>query len=133
MLPCHLELSRPSEDGSLATLPDLASGGMATTPEGEILSAICEYLALKGYLFSRTNNGAVYDPSKGLFRKPPKFVRHGWPDICLIRAGKFYGIEVKSKTGKLSTEQAQLGIEITKNGGEYIVARSIEDIQNAGL
>ena len=104
-----------------------------STPEGEIQSAICDYLALKGYLFSRTNNTPVYDTGRGTFRKLPKYTRKGWPDICLIRQGTFYGIEVKTEKGKLSPEQADLGRDIVRNGGEYIVARGIEDIQKAGL
>jgi hypothetical protein len=35
--------------------------------------------------------------------------------------------------GKLSPEQEQLGKEIEANGGRYIVARSIDDVQRAGL
>ena len=61
------------------------------------------------------------------------YTRKGWPDICFIHAGKFYGIEVKSETGKLSLEQVELGWQTMHNGGEYIVARSIDDIQKAGL
>ena len=65
----------------------------------------------------------------GAFRALPKYTRRGWPDICLIRASEFYGIEVKSETSKLSDEQKNLGTLIEKNGGHYIVARSIDDLQ----
>jgi hypothetical protein len=51
----------------------------------------------------------------------------------LINHGRFVGIEVKSETGKLSEDQQQLGDEIIKNGGLYIIARSIDDIEAAGL
>lgn len=114
--------------------PDaIVSGGMAKTPEGEVLAAVCEYLTLKGYLFSRTNNAPIFERSRGVFRSLPKYTLKGWPDICLVRNGKFYGIEVKSETGKLSPEQAELGRQIIHNGGEYVVVRSIEDVQRAGL
>jgi hypothetical protein len=101
--------------------------------ETEVQAAICDYLSLKGYLFSRTNNAPIYDGTRGTFRKLPKYTRKGWPDICLINGGKFYGIEVKSQTGKLRPGQEQLGKEIVANGGAYIAARSIDDVQEAGL
>lgn len=63
----------------------------------------------------------------------PKYTRRGWPDICLIRSGVFYGIEVKAEAGKLSPDQKTLGEEIERNGGQYIVARSTDDLQAAGL
>ena len=53
--------------------------------------------------------------------------------ICLISRGTFYGIEVKSEKGRLSPEQQELGSEIEKHGGVYIVARSIDDVQAVGL
>jgi hypothetical protein len=101
--------------------------------ETEIQAAICEYLGLKGYLFSRTNNSPIYDKTRGEFRALPKYTRRGWPDICLIDHGRFVGIEVKAEKGRLSPEQEELGSEIEKHGGVYIVARSIDDVQAFGL
>jgi hypothetical protein len=51
----------------------------------------------------------------------------------LIKNGKFCGIEVKSEAGQLSPEQEELGRDIILNGGTYVVARSIDDAQAAGL
>jgi len=101
--------------------------------EGDVQRAICDYLAYRGYLFSRTNNVPTYDTGRKAFRALPKYTRRGWPDICLLSKGIFYAIEVKSSTGKLSPEQVELGKEIEANGGKYIVARSITDIQMQGL
>ena len=106
---------------------------MTRTKESAIQASICDYLTVKGYLFSRTNNAPIYDKTRGAFRALPKYTRRGWPDICLIHRGTFYGIEVKSDVGKLSYEQEVLGAEIEVNGWVYIVARSIGDIQSAGL
>jgi hypothetical protein len=115
-----------------ATRP-LASGVMERSKESDIQAAICDYLSLKGYLFSCTNNSPIYDTARSAFRAFPKYTRRGWPDICLIRHSEFYGIEVKSNTGKLSPEQQELGKLIEKNGDHYIVAPSIDDLQTAGL
>jgi hypothetical protein len=101
--------------------------------ETDVQAAICDYLSLKGYLFSRTNNSPIYDKTRGAFRALPKYTRRGWPDICLIYRGTFYGIEVKSRLGSLSAHQMQIGEDIERNGGCYIIARSIDDIQAAGL
>jgi hypothetical protein len=86
----------------------------------------------QGYLFSRTNDSPIYDKTQGAFRALPKYTRRGWPDICLIKSGVFYGIDVKAEKGKLSAHQQTLGEEIERNGAKYIVARSIDDLQAAG-
>lgn len=101
--------------------------------ETDVQAAICDYLALKGYLFCCTNNQPIYDTGRKTFRALPKYTRKGWPDICLIKNGKFYGIEVKSEVGRLSQEQEELGRDIILHGGMYVVARSIDDVQRAGL
>ena len=108
---------------------------MERSTESQIQAAICDYLALKGYLFSRTNNGPVVQRDKYGFRlrAMPKYTRKGWPDICLIKQGQFIGIEVKAEKGRLSDDQKLLGEEIERNGGKYIVARTLEDLIRAGL
>ncbi|MBK3666190.1 VRR-NUC domain-containing protein [Bradyrhizobium diazoefficiens] len=106
---------------------------MQRSRESEIQAAICDYLALKGYLFSRTNNTPVFDKARGIHRSLPKYTRRGWPDICLIRNGQFIGIEVKAEKGKLSDDQKELGREIETHGGRYVVARSIDDLIQVGL
>jgi|SRR6185437_11471516 len=106
---------------------------MERTKESAIQAAICDYLTLKGYFFSRTNNNATYDKTRAAFRALPKYTRRGWPDICLINRGIFYGIEVKAETGRLSDDQKLIGDYIERNGGRYVVARSIDDLEHAGL
>jgi hypothetical protein len=101
--------------------------------ESQVQAAICDYLALKRYLFSRTNNAPIYDRTRGAFRALPKYTRRGWPDICVIKNGQFIGIEVKTEKGRLSPEQTALGKEVEENGGKYIVARTLDDVIRAGL
>jgi hypothetical protein len=57
----------------------------------------------------------------------------GVPDIIVLKDGKFIGIEAKAGSGRLSPDQAEFGRLCIKNGGEYVVARSIDDIQAVGL
>jgi hypothetical protein len=95
---------------------------MERTKETDVQRAICDYLALRGHFFSRTNNAPIFDAGRKAFRALPKYTRKGWPDICLIKSGMFYGIEVKSEVGKLSPEQEQMRDDIEKNGGVYLLA-----------
>jgi hypothetical protein len=52
----------------------------------------------------------------------------GYPDIAVLYQGKFYGIEVKSKTGKQSPAQKRMENWIIGCGGIYIIARSLRDV-----
>jgi len=111
---------------------------MPTATETETQAAILEYLTLKKYLCWRMNNiPASYIDRHGerQFRKLPKFTMKGLPDIALIHpmTGRFYGIECKSASGKLSPEQAEFGRLCVRAGAEFIVARSLEDVISAGL
>jgi len=52
----------------------------------------------------------------------------GCPDILGIYKGKFLGIEVKTKSGKLSERQALFIESINMEGGIAFVARSVDDV-----
>lgn len=52
----------------------------------------------------------------------------GCPDILGIYKGKFLGIEVKTKSGKLSERQALFIEQINMEGGLAFVARSVDDV-----
>jgi hypothetical protein len=101
--------------------------------ESDIVSAICDYLALKGHLFWPSNNVPVYGGAKGTFRRLPKYTMKGLPEITVVRKGAYIGIEVKTKKEVLSRDQVEFGRMLMHNGGTYVVARSIDDVQNAGL
>ena len=101
--------------------------------ESEIQRAICEYLYAKGYMFTRVNNIPVFDPRSRRYRAMPKYTLKGFPDILVLKDGNTIGIEVKSETGKLSQDQKDFKEMWEKNGGAYIVARSIGDVYEAGL
>jgi hypothetical protein len=53
----------------------------------------------------------------------------------LIRkpTGRLFGIEVKALGKKPSPEQLDFGRRLIESGGEYVIARSIEDVQHLGL
>tara|TARA_A100001388_G_scaffold256936_1_gene222420 strand:- start:277 stop:705 length:429 start_codon:yes stop_codon:yes gene_type:complete len=51
----------------------------------------------------------------------------GWPDIQLIYQGYYYGLEVKTETGRLSPAQTDLHKRLTEDGCSVAVARSVSD------
>ncbi len=97
------------------------------TPESVILKQICDHLTLRQVFHWRQNNTGKMPGGRYVS------VKKGVPDILALKAGQFFGIEVKKKDGRLSPEQAEFGRMCVKSGGEYIVARSIEEVQAAGL
>ena len=104
-----------------------------STPEGLILKAICQYLSIleaQGKLvFWRQNNGATYDPRRGVYRKPNGAgYKAGVPDVCVILGGRYVALEVKSSTGKQSDEQKRLQEALEGVGAKYAVVRSVDDV-----
>jgi hypothetical protein len=104
--------------------------------ETETQAAILDYLRLRGHFCFRVNQiPATFLDRHGerQFRRFPKYAMKGVPDIVLIHEGKFFGVECKSEKGKLSSDQVEFERKCVAAGGEYIVARSIDDVQQAGL
>ena len=112
---------------------------MREASETERQAAILDYLRLRGHLSFRLNNTPVSFVDKHgerRFRSLGKYAMKGIPDIVLINYkenGRFYGIEVKAETGRLSDEQKEFQRLCEKHGGVYIVARSIDDVAAHGL
>jgi hypothetical protein len=107
-----------------------------STPEGEVLKSVCEYLALKRHFFFRSNNIPPVQRFKDgsmTFRRLPAYSVKGIPDIICIREGRFIGIECKAANGRLSPDQVVFEQLCIRNGGVYIVARSIDDVRSVGL
>lgn len=97
------------------------------------MSAICDYLALRKHFFYRSNNIPVYDKARGAFRALPKHTPKGIPDIIVIQQGRFIGLEVKRKDGRLSEDQVWFAKLSKQHGAQYEVVRSIEDVQRLGF
>ena len=106
--------------------------------ESTIQTSICEYLELRRHFFWRSNNTAIYDSSRKIFRALPKYAKKGVPDIIVIQkgTGTFIGLEVKKPKPKKtyqSKDQKLFESGITACGGLYYVVRSIDDVQAIGL
>jgi hypothetical protein len=101
--------------------------------EKEIQKQVCEYLNAKDYFFFRNNNTPIFDPTRKVFRKMPKFALKGVSDIILIKNKKVYFIEIKTNRGTLSKDQIHFKTLCEKNGVNYFVARSVDDVIALGL
>ena len=86
----------------------------ALTPEGKVKAKVVKVLKEHGiWYFFPANNG---------------YGKAGIPDIVCCVSGAFLGIEVKSERGVVSALQAQVGQEIHRAGGNWIVVRCDDDV-----
>jgi hypothetical protein len=122
--------------------------------EAEIQKAILQYLATrKKMVFWRQNSGSFVAPVMraiaavltkfGLGRKKimimsavKKAVGHykcasesGIPDITCIYRGVYVGLEVKTKTGRLTKDQKVMHDRMHKNGVKVVIVRSVNDVK----
>lgn len=96
--------------------------------ESDIQAAILRFLAtVPGLRAWRSNSGAAMG-RRGLVR----FGVAGQGDISgLLESGRRLEIEVKTPKGRQSEQQRLFGAMISKFGGLYILARSVDDVRNA--
>lgn len=97
-------------------------------PERAVQRAILIYLRVRGCLAAITDAGAAF--RAGAFGADT--VPAGWPDITgLLPDGRFIGVECKAPDGRQSPVQKQMEQEIRKRNGIYVLARSIDDVEEA--
>jgi len=53
----------------------------------------------------------------------------GVPDLCIIKNGRAYFMEVKTKVGKVKEQQSIIMSRLTNLGCPSIVVRSLEDVK----
>lgn len=104
-----------------------------TSNEGGIQKAILDYLAIRekqGKLtYWRSNNipPSSFNNGKKFYYKVSVHAKGGIPDIIIVKEGMFIGLEVKDKS-KQSESQIEFEKCIKKNGGQYYIVRSIQDV-----
>ena len=97
------------------------------TPEGSVVRAVLDYLAIRGIVAWRNNTTGVYDPTRKAFRTNAG--RNGISDIIgCLPGGRFLAIECKAGRGKLSAAQVEFQKDIIRQGGLHIVAYRVEDV-----
>lgn len=126
--------------------------------EAEIQKAILHYLALqKGIVFWRQNSGSFIAPvirslsvildKFGLGKKKLAIMsaikraagnykcasESGLPDIIVVYRSIFVGLEVKTKTGRLTKDQKVMHKRMNDNNVKIFVVRNIDDVKEAFL
>ncbi len=97
--------------------------------EAEIQNLILDFLNRNRIFAFRVNTTGIFDPVKKIYRTMGKFSLKGVSDIIgILPNGRFLAIEVKSSTGRVSTEQQAFINKIMAMGGVALVARSLEDV-----
>ena len=72
------------------------------------------------------NNSGVARTERGMIRYG--VANPGGADLIGIFDGRFLAIEVKSRTGRTSTEQQRFGELVRAKGGIFILARDVESV-----
>jgi hypothetical protein len=100
------------------------------TPEGAILKSILDYLAAKRILAFRMQVGSM-PWSDGKRKRFLPFGTQGMADILAFPDGHVLWVEVKAAKGKQSEFQKSFQAQVEEHGHRYILARSIEDVEEA--
>lgn len=96
------------------------------TPESSVKAACMAWLARQQVFAYRNNTGA--------YKAEGRYIRYGHPGSADIigltkRTGRFLAIETKSSTGTQNDDQIAFMRNVRASGGLYIIARSLEDLE----
>lgn len=92
---------------------------MIKIKESDIRKQIKQYLEIKGWF--------TYWNLQGLGCYP------GLSDLVAIKDGRTVHVEVKRPKGRQSDKQKKFQADIEAAGGEYVIAKCIEDLQEVGM
>jgi hypothetical protein len=99
--------------------------------ESKLVKAALEYLSYRGIGVWRNNTGAVVSVYKGR-KRIIRYGKKGSSDIIgLIPGGRFIGVECKQPKEKQTLDQRLFQQFIESLGGLYVLARNLDDIQEA--
>lgn len=97
--------------------------------EKTIQNDILEWLNGQNHCIAwQTQSGAIFDPTRKTFRKPPKWAPVGVADIIGIWHGCFLAIEVKRPGGRISSHQKDWLTRMVEQGAIAMVAFSLDDV-----
>jgi hypothetical protein len=102
--------------------------------EQSIQAAILAYLRMRGIFCWKNNTAGIYVKARNTYipsHAPGVADILGILDSRFGRSGVFLAVEVKSPKGRLSPHQEAFLKEIKDRGGLAIVARSVEEVQEA--
>lgn len=87
--------------------------------EADIRRQVRDYLQIKGWFCFHVLQGL------GAYR--------GISDLIAAKDGRVIFVELKTATGRQSEHQKRFEADLTSAGGEYVLCRSIEDLQERGI
>ena len=102
-------------------------------PEQALTHQVMTWLALNNILHYRVRNtGTIIHRPGGVVFGRDRYWRQqqGCADILAWKGGKFYAIELKSHTGRLSQAQMEWLKRFEAEGGIAKVARSLDDVES---
>lgn len=106
------------------------TGGGMSTPEGAVVRACLDYLAIKRIVAWRSNTTGIYDEKRKSYRNNAG--RNGVSDIIgCLPGGRLLAVECKAGRGKLSADQIEFQRDILEAGGLHVVAYKVEDLIEA--
>jgi Holliday junction resolvase len=88
--------------------------------ETDIRRQVRDYLRIKGWFVFHILQGGV-----GVYR--------GITDLIAVKGGRVIFLELKTRTGRQSEHQKKFQADIETHGGEYILCRGVEDLQERGI
>jgi hypothetical protein len=102
--------------------------------EGPIHAAILAYLRRqypKAVIHHSPNETDVRGPTiaRAIAKQKMMGMLVGFPDLMMLREGRFYAFEVKAEGGRVSDAQKAVGEAIIASGGHWAVVRSIDDVR----
>ena len=115
--------------GEVTGVSACASLARLHAPESDVLKAVLGTLSLHPRVAwaARVNSG--------VFEVDGRFVKasfRGCSDIIgMLKGGTFLAVECKSSKGRETSDQAAFGQAVAKDGGMYVVARSVDDVMTA--
>ena len=92
---------------------------MAQKEETRIRGQVRDYLRLKGWFCFHLLAGLGCYP--------------GLSDLVAVKDGRVLFIELKTKTGRQGKNQKIFQADLEAAGGEYLLVRGIEDLEEAGI
>ena len=99
------------------------------TKESTVQKGVIRYLQTlenMGHLyFFRSGAGAIKTDEGRYFKTGKK----GCPDITVCYRGQFYGLEIKSLTGRQTEHQKNAQRVIEQSGGKYYLIRDVLEVE----
>jgi hypothetical protein len=102
-----------------------------TVSEHQLQASVAEFLGfalppLEAVFCSIPNGGKRDKGTAGKLKA--EGLQPGAPDLLILWRGKAIGLELKTRAGRLSSDQLAFSMRWTTAGGLYAVARSLEEV-----